>query len=491
MRALLTPAPWESPLPGDPGGGLVSAAEGVRLEPGVGEGPELVADDDRAQDLRGVHVIGVVGDPGGLGEGRVADAEDDRAVLGLVRAPVGGRQHRDARVGPVQERVRIPLDRGVGAFAVVLVENGGFTALRFPGGAWTDAVDMKPFQIDQFIAFTKQTDSLPTISVRLLGGQPETAAELVRYTNIQKKYGVTYWSIGNEPNLFTQLKQADYDYTIQHLNQEWRAIALAMQAVDPNIKLMGPELSQWNSSYEATPKDSAGRDWMTEFLKANGDLVDVVSFHRYPFPRSKVSGPPAIDELRQNAQEWDEIIIHARELIHQYAGRDLPIAVTEFNSAYDKSVGGEATPDSHYNAVWLADVLGRMIKNDVFMANQFAFAGRAGVGSWGLIGALDVYPSYYTYQLYKKFGNELLYSSSDEPDLSVYAARRTDSALTILVINRSREERTKPLQVVEETAMQADTWLFDAAHKAENVGVTDLSKGVTAPPQSVTLYVAQ
>jgi hypothetical protein len=63
--------------------------------------------------------------------------------------------------------------------------------------------------------------------------------------------------------------------------------------------------------------------------------VDIVSFHRYPFPTSNISGPPSIDELRHSAQEWDRIIIHARELIHQYAGRDLPIAVTEFNVAYD------------------------------------------------------------------------------------------------------------------------------------------------------------
>jgi hypothetical protein len=45
--------------------------------------------------------------------------------------------------------------------------------------------------------------------------------------------------------------------------------------------------------------------WMVEFLKANGDLVDVVSFHRYPFPSVRISGPPSMDELRLNAQEWD------------------------------------------------------------------------------------------------------------------------------------------------------------------------------------------
>ncbi len=45
--------------------------------------------------------------------------------------------------------------------------------------------------------------------MRLLDGTPEKAAELVRYTNIEKKYGVVYWSIGNEPNLFAEQQHID------------------------------------------------------------------------------------------------------------------------------------------------------------------------------------------------------------------------------------------------------------------------------------------
>ena len=67
-----------------------------------------------------------------------------------------------------------------------LVEEAGFTALRFPGGAWTDTVDMQSFQIDMLMTFAKRVEAMPTISVRLLGGKPETAAELVRYTTSER-----------------------------------------------------------------------------------------------------------------------------------------------------------------------------------------------------------------------------------------------------------------------------------------------------------------
>jgi hypothetical protein len=369
----------------------------------------------------------------------------------------------------------------------------GITILRFPAGAWGDHNNVTPLQIDQFMDFANQVGATAIFHVRLLGGTPEQAAEMVRYTNVEKKYNVRYWSIGNEPTLFdAELKNRGESYDRERFNTEWRTFAEAMKNVDPTIQLVGAEINQFSfdPSPDATtnfgPRDE---EWFIEFLKTNGDMVDIVSFHRYPFPQSRTSGPPSIDELRQNAQEWDKIIIHARELINQYAGRDLPIAVTEFNSAYDKSVGGEATPDSHYNAIWLADVLGRMIKNDVFMANEWALTAKGGFGGLGLIGGLDAYPAYYTYQLYKKFGNELIYSSSDDPDLSVYAARNEDGALTILVINLSSGQKTKPLQIAGQTSISADVWLFDQTHKAENVGTTELSDSITVPPQSINLFI--
>jgi len=371
----------------------------------------------------------------------------------------------------------------------------GVTILRFPAGSWGDHNDVKTYQIDQFMDFIKKVGATAIFNVRLLDGTPERAAEMVRYTNLEKKYNVQYWSIGNEPTLFDgELKNRGEAYDLERFNKEWRTFAEAMKKVDPTIKLVGAEINQFShdpSPGATTNFDERDQEWFIEFLKANGDLVDVVSFHRYPFPRSRVSGPPSIDELRQDAQQWDKIIIHARQLIHQYAGRDVPIAVTEFNSAYDKSVGGEATPDSHYNAIWMADVLGRMIKNGVFMANEWALTARGGYGSLGLIGQTDVYPAYYTYQLYKRFGNELVYSSSDDPDLSIYAARRADGVLTLMVINLSLEEKTKAIQVGVQDQVPAEMWLFDPAHKAENMGVVELSNDITVPPQSLTLYIVQ
>ena len=369
-----------------------------------------------------------------------------------------------------------------------LVESAGFTALRFPGGAWTDTADMKTFQIDQLMGFAKQVGAMPTISVRLLGGKPETAAELVRYTNIKKKYGITYWSIGNEPNIYTQLKQADYEYTPEHLNKEWRAIALAMKAVDPTIKLMGPELSQWNESYETTPKDPAKRDWMTEFLKANGDLVDIITVHRYPM-HSPTNGPVTVQQLRENTRKWVGEMEYLRSLIRETIGRDLPIAITELNSDPSNAQLQEASPDSFYNAIWYADVLGQMMDADVFMVNQWVLSQRT--TGLGLFKGDEIRPSFYVFPLYKNFGSEQIYAASGITDVDIFAAKRADGALTLMVINLSDVEQRIPLQVKRLPLTEAEVWLLDATHNAENLGVQSFETDgmVTLPSLSATLYV--
>jgi hypothetical protein len=368
-----------------------------------------------------------------------------------------------------------------------LVEQAGFTALRFPAGAWTDATDMKPFQIDMLMTFAKQVNAMPTISVRLLGGKPETAAELVRYTNLKKKYGVTYWSIGNEANIYTQLKQADYDYTIAHLNKEWRAIAVAMKAADPTIKLMGPEISQWNGSYETTPKDSSGRDWMTEFLKANGDLVDVVTVHRYPL--HSPTKPVTVQSLRDNTRQWQAEVDYLRKVIRETVGKDLPIAITELNSDPSSAMLQDASPDSFYNAIWYADVLGQMMSADVFMVNQWVLSQRT--TGLGLFHGTEVRPTFYVFPLYKNFGSDQVYAASGLTDVDIFAAKRKDDALTLMVINLSDAERRVPLQVKGVRLKEADVWLLDAAHLSENLGTQTFSEDgiVLLPPQSATLYV--
>lgn len=383
--------------------------------------------------------------------------------------------------------VAVPADMLEEAYAA------GVKAIRFPGGAWGDQNNLKPYQIDAFMDFCRKMGAIPTISVRLREGDPQAAAGLVRYANIEKQYGVVYWSIGNEPTLFADELRAKgvEDYDTVRYNREWRAMALAMREVDAGIKLMGPEIHQFNYDANFNPKDSSGRDWMIEFLKANGDLVDVVAFHRYPLPKSYSDPAGSIEDLRQNSQEWEKTIRYLRGLIGEHTGRDIPIAVTEVNSHWTKSIGGEATPDSHYNAVWLADMLGRLMRQGVFMVNHWMLSSQGGQGGWGLIGRGELRPSYYVYRLYNMFGNRMVHAASGVEDVEIFAASREDGALTLMIVNRGDAEAQGRLHVQGKAPSQAELWLLDPDHHGEDMGVIAFPEdgALRLPGQSVSLLV--
>lgn len=380
---------------------------------------------------------------------------------------------------------------GVPVDLVDQAEASGVRYLRFPGGEWGDQNNLKDYQIDRFLDLARRMDAEPQINVRMPGGSPEAAADLVRYCNVTNDYNVRYWAIGNEPNLYTPYTMYD-DYDTARYNREWREFAEAMLAVDPDIVLIGPEISQFKGDPDFDPHDEAGRDWLREFLLANGDLVDIVSIHRYPFP-IKMAGPVVtIDDLRNNSREWDTIIPNLRAIIRETTGRDLPIAVTEINSDWTHATGGEASPDSFYNAIWWGDVLGRMIQQGVDIVAYFLLQCQTSQGGYGLLARFEVRPTYYVYQMYKQFGDELVYASSDDTDVSIYAARRQDGALTVMIINLGPEEKRKPLYLENVTPTgPAEVWLFDTDHQAEQVGSETIADGteIVLPPQSISLYV--
>src|SRR4030042_1475701 len=122
--------------------------------------------------------------------------------------------------------------------------------------------------------------------------------------------------------------------------------------------------------------------------------------------------------------------------------------------------------DSHYNAIWWADVLGRLIDQDVAMVHQFALA-----DTWGIVGRTEPHPMYYTYLMYKRFGSVRLRAESDDPPASGSPASSADGRVTVMIVNLGFEAATKPLTIIgAASANSAATWLFDATHQAKQVG---------------------
>ena len=368
-----------------------------------------------------------------------------------------------------------------------LAKEAGITVIRWPGGEWGDANTIQKSQLDFFISISQMMGSEPYIHVNLRTGTPEAAAELVRYANLEKGYGVRYWAIGNEPSLF---QGHDEKWTTDYYNAQWRIFAEAMRAVDPGILLLGPEVHQFTTNLAANPKDSQGKDWTDEFLKANGDLVDIVTVHRYPFPLSSNSGSAPAELMRANPPEWPLIMDTLRGRIRELTGREIPVGMTEANSHWSRAAGGATTPDSLLNAVWWADVLGKLISSRVEMVNYFMLATSGSGDGFGMLTSYAARPTYYTQLLYSQFGETLLAAFSDDPLVSVYAARRADGALTLMLVNIGPEAEEKPLAIAGlPDGATAELLRLDAEHNAAPVEAPAVSAEMTIvlPAESVSL----
>lgn len=362
-----------------------------------------------------------------------------------------------------------------------LVPESGITWWRFPGGAVGDDQLLQRSTVDLYMGQARLFGLEMLIQARMEGGSPEMAADLVRMVNIDRGYDVRLWSIGNEADLYD-------DYTAEQASAEWRANALAMLEVDPDLVLVGPDTSQFTGNTADNPR---AHEFLRVFLETNGDLVDIVSVHRYPFPDNRQGIAATIADLRADAPRWTDIAANLHEWVLRYTGRDLPVAMNEVASHWSAGTAGEATPDSHYNAIWWADVLGRIITGGVDRVAYFGMQTNDGLSGHGLLARYDARPTYYTYALYAEFGETLVRATVPDDDVRAYAAlRQSDGALTIMLINMADEAHTRRIAVSGFETVSAAALRFDSTQEGlAELDVNDSlsDAGLELPPQSITL----
>lgn len=146
-------------------------------------------------------------------------------------------------------------------------------ALMRVGGYDNDVNTPNPLDnaaFDKAVAYARAIGAEPLIQVPLLAdnnGQPpspDTAAAMVAYANITMGYGIKYFSVGNEPDLYgdqgsvaNRALPAIPGYTPADYCTSARADVVAMKAVDPTIMIVGPDLA-----YKYQSGDSSN-DWLT------------------------------------------------------------------------------------------------------------------------------------------------------------------------------------------------------------------------------------
>ena len=307
-------------------------------------------------------------------------------------------------------------------------------------------------QFDRAIAYARAIGAEPLIQVPLLGDidgktpTAATAAGMVTYANVTKGYAVKYFSIGNEPDIYAA-QGSRVDPTLpaipNYLPSDYcasaRAYATAMKAVDPTIKIVGPDLA-----YQYHP----GFDWLTPILQSCGDLFDIVSIHRYPFSSTQAT----FDAAMADSTVYGDVLTSVRALMQSAGAGDKPLALMEMNVAYNATACQlGASPSTVGSALWLADSLGTSIEKDLWTSAIWDISDDD-VWALGIIGLPPAHkprPEYYAYQLYADhFGPTLVDATQLPPYIRSYASRnQADNATSVIVVNWSTSSAPLAFQV--------------------------------------------
>ena len=345
--------------------------------------------------------------------------------------------------------------------------------------------------------------------------------------------GVRLWSMDNEPewwysnHIDVYPQAASYDDMLAR-NIKW---ATAVKAVDPTALVTGPVPGGWSGmlfsrvdmdsgwskapfQYWDNPTDQnapthGGVAWIPYYLKQMSQqptrLLDYLDVHAYIAPSglSGSQGDTAMETLRMTSTRalWDpaylvpgggfedatgaEVAPHLIPQMQQWVSQNYPgtkLAITEYSWGATNVITG---------AIAQADILG------IFGAYGLDLG-----TLWGQPATTD--PGAFAFTIFlnydgngNQFGGTGVSAASSDPDtLSIFAAQRVDSALTVLVLNKTTGAISDTISLANFTpAGTAQVWQYSPANLAAIVRQTaDINVGgnsltATFPAYSMTLLV--
>jgi hypothetical protein len=357
------------------------------------------------------------------------------------------------------------------ATTISLLQEMGCQALRWPGGSTSDGYHWASDGTGntRFRNIATNIGAQVFVTVNYGSGTSNEAAAWVKSANITNNCKFKYWEIGNEcygtwENDVNVPAHDPYTYAVRTAGY----LAL-MKAADPTIKVgvvAAPgEDSYVNNTMHPTvnPRTSQTHNGWTPVLlttlKNLGVTPDFMVHHVYPeYTDPSVTPVPVGDSdplLLQAAANWANDAADLRQQITDYfgpGGTNIELVCTENNSDASSAFGRQLT--SIVNGLYLADSVCRLMKTEF---NAYIWwdlrNGRNSTGTFdptiygwrtygdeGMIdGVSGKYPTFYAEKLMQYFvrpGDTVLNATSDHLMLAAYAARKTNGALAMLVINK-------------------------------------------------------
>ena len=338
--------------------------------------------------------------------------------------------------------------------------------------------------------------------------------------------GLKYYIMDNEPSLWNSTHRDVHPaaVTYSELYNDYLAYAAGVRALDPNAIIVGPEEWSWWAMFlsgydQQNGTGAAGSDYNTHnqtyyypwllqqlaaYQKSTGkQLLNVASVHYYPMELANSNDDSLSGQLIRNQSTralWDptyvdpswfnqvginggivNLIPTLKGWVNQYYP-GLQTAITEYNWGDEANLNGATTQ---------ADVLGIFGREGLDLATRWTVPANPS-------------PTYLAMEIYRNydgklstFGDTSVSATVANPDdLSSFAAvRSSDSALTVMVINKRQGSTPVTISLANfgATGMSQAYQIASATQTAitplGSVPVANNAITVTVPSQSITLFV--
>jgi len=365
--------------------------------------------------------------------------------------------------------------------------------------AWT-GVEHNDFGFNEFIRFCRLVEAEPLVTVNTGFGDAYSAAAQLEYANgstdtimgsLRAKTGemepfnVRYWCIGNEMWGNWQLGYMKLEHYV--LKHNW--VVDKMREVDSDIIPIA--------------SGNAGR-WGEGLLRKCSNHIDLIAEHFYCREKSNLIEHTSqiADNIRRKVQFHQQL----RQKLDSLEGKDIQIALTEWNYWYGPHLFGElGTRYFHKDALGVARGLHEYFRHSdiVFLANYAQT-----VNVIGCIKTSKTAAAFATtalpLKLYRQhFGTIPVAVTGDAEPLDVAAAWTKDrKALTVAIVNPTEHEQELTMDL-RGAQLTGDGKLWLIAHSdpmaynepgkepqvvIEEKPLSDVSDTLNVPPLSVCLY---
>ena len=273
----------------------------------------------------------------------------------------------------------------------------------------------------------------------------ELVSATVRHVNGDRRLGVRYWEVWNEPNL-----TPFWTGSFQEYARLYEVTAAAVVAADPTAKVGGPA----TSGHEFWVRS------LIDYAAKSGARLDFVSWHTYHIRPAMLA---------------NQVALVRRDLARYPRFRDTELMLTEWSLHSDFGANTGFVGDTHIVAAYAAATIQTLADAGASQALFFeAIDGQPPPGQtvWGRWGALTYdgqpKPAYHALTALNRLHDGRLPASSPDPRLGLLATRQ-DGRVALLIWRLSPEsQEAQTVRLALKGAPAGLTslrrWTIDADH---------------------------